>query len=128
MRYLLDTHTFIWLATQPERISQRTREILDADEAQLLVSMATIWEMAIKVGLGKLTLDFPIEEFVERACSDFEVEIFQVEPRHVFRVASLPHHHRDPFDRLLIAQAEIEDMTLVGCDPHFAAYGIKCLW
>lgn len=128
MTFLLDTHTFIWLATLPERISKSTRGTLEGDGSRLLISVASIWEMAIKVGLEKLTLGSPIEVFVERACTDFQIEVLQIQTRHVFRVATLPAHHRDPFDRLLIAQAEVEDITLVGCDAQFDAYGIKRLW
>ena len=127
MRVLLDTHTFLWWVSDDARLSARARaSIRDADEAYL--SIASCWEMAIKVSLGKLTLSLPVERFVAEHSAASEFSLLPIDLDDVGRVARLPFHHRDPFDRLLAAQALSEGLTIVSQDPMFRKYGAKRLW
>ena len=125
-RYLADTHAVWWSAYDPERLGQRAAKAL-AESSEVYVSVASIWEITIKVGLGKMQLRGSISGFV----SELRAHDFQVLPMtadHAISVAELPLHHRDPFDRLLIAQARREKMTLLTCDSAFDAYGVRILW
>lgn len=123
MRLLLDTHVFLWWRENHPRLGAEVRKVIaDADEA--FVSAASAWEVAIKVGIGKLSIPGPFEEGVERSGFDK----LPVEFRHAAAVSALPHHHGDPFDRMLIAQALTEGLTLVTHDRLFQPYGIPILW
>lgn len=127
MRVLLDTHAFLWFVTADSRLSKRASDaIADADD--VLLSLASCWEMAIKNGLGKLTLTVPIERFVTEQIAFNNFELLHIELPHVARVAALPSHHRDPFDRLLAAQALHETIPIVSADAIFRRYGIKRIW
>lgn len=127
MRVLLDTHTFLWWATDEPRLSLRARQaIADAEEAFL--SIASCWEMAIKVSRGRLDLPKPIERFVPEQLGLNAFRLLQIDLDDVARVATLPLHHRDPFDRLLVAQALSEELTIVSTDPVFRKYGVKRVW
>lgn len=128
MRLLLDTHTFLWWVTDSSSLSAAAREAIQDPQAECLLSLASCWEMAIKQSLGKLKLDPPLEQFVPTHMAANGFLQMEIEFRHVARVADLPFHHRDPFDRLLAAQAMVEDVTLVSGDPAFDDYGVKRLW
>lgn len=128
MRLLLDTHTFLWWVTDSPNLSTAAREAIQDPQAECLVSMASCWEMAIKQSLGKLKLEPPLEQFVPTHMATNGFLQMDIEFRHVARVAELPFHHRDPFDRLLVAQTIVEDVTLVSGDPAFDDYGVKRLW
>ncbi len=123
MRLLLDTHAFLWWWADDRRLPKKTRAAI-ADAESVLVSAASAWEMAIKIGLGKLRFSGRFADAVE-ACG---FERLAVDFQHVEAVRALALHHSDPFDRLLVAQALVEDATLVTRDPAFAAYGIALLW
>lgn len=127
MRVLLDTHAFLWFVTDDSRLSARAREaVADAEEAWL--SIASCWEMAIKVSIGKLTVATPIDRFLPEQLAANRVGLLHVELAHATRVAALPWHHRDPFDRLLAAQALGEKLAVVSSDPIFRKYGVKRIW
>jgi len=128
MRLLLDTHTFIWAATLDERLSEKARTLLLDSGNELFVSTASIWEMAIKASLGKLILRQPLEQTINEQIQINGLQILNIEPAHALAVASLPWHHRDPFDRLLICQSKQERLTILGCDRTMDAYGIKRVW
>ena len=127
MRVLLDTHVFLWWANDDRRLSAPARKAI-ADAADAFLSVASCWEMAIKVSRGRLTLPRPIEQFVPEQLGMNGVQLLQIELDDVARVATLPFHHRDPFDRLLAAQALSEELTLVSADPVFRKYGVKRAW
>lgn len=127
MRLLLDTHAFLWFVSGDERLSQPARRAIERAGAEVHLSAASVWEMAIKSSLGRLKLGAPLEVYVaEKVTEGFR--ILPVEWRHAAAVERLPHHHRDPFDRLLIAQALTEKMTIVTGDAAFRSYDATLLW
>jgi PIN domain nuclease of toxin-antitoxin system len=125
---LLDAHTFIWVVDDPTKLGPAATTILLDPSHDLLVSAATIWELAIKVGLGKLTLSQPYRSWMNQALADLGATILPISVDHADAQASLPYHHRDPFDRLLIAQAIVEGMAIVGADSTFDHYAVGRVW
>ena len=122
MRFLLDTHCWLWMQVSPERISDQVLDQLADSESALYLSSASSWEIAIKWALGKLPLPQAPEEYVPRCLERQGVVGLPIQHRHALHTASLPPHHRDPFDRLLVAQAQLERLTLVTADEQLAAY------
>ena len=123
--YLLDTHVWLWLQTTPERIRDEVVDLL-ADRANtVLLSAASSWEIAIKYRLGKLPLPEPPAEYVPKRMRLSGVTALPVEHAHALRVADLPEHHGDPFDRLIIAQAQSLNVAIVTADGHFGAYEVE---
>ena len=127
MKLLLDTHVFIWWADEPEKLSAAAFAALQDGDNTLVLSVASVWEMQIKVQLGKLKFGVPLPDLIEHQRLTNDLQILPVDLKHVFTVGTLPPHHKDPFDRLLIAQAIAEDATLVTVDPTFARYTAKLL-
>lgn len=125
MRFLLDTHVWLWTLLSPQRISADTRALITEPSTGLLLSAASSWEIAIKYRLGKLSLPEPPARFIPPRLVRDGVEPLSVQHHHAQAVADLPEHHRDPFDRLLVAQARIERLTLVTADPKLAAYDVE---
>jgi PIN domain nuclease of toxin-antitoxin system len=128
MRLLLDTHALLWALYDHPRLGTRARELFSAPQEQLFVSVVSAWEMAIKKSLGKLQLSMPVERLVAERLPPLGVSLLPVTMAHVGRVESLPFHHRDPFDRMLAAQALTEGLVLVSADAAFDAYGVIRLW
>lgn len=129
MRILLDTHCWLWLQVSPERLPAEIRDLLADPEHDLYLSAASAWEIAVKWALGKLPLPAPPAEYVPLRLERQGVAGLPVEPRHALQVASLPRHHRDPFDRMLVAQAQLEDLHLLTADRTFSAYeSTRLLW
>ncbi len=128
MRFLLDTHAFLWWVADSPELSEEAHRAIREPEAECLVSLVSCWEMAIKHGLGKLTLPSPLQDFIPSHMAANGFHQMDIEFRHIARLAELPLHHRDPFDRLLAAQALVENLTLVSADPAFDAYDVKRLW
>jgi len=118
-RFLADTHILLWSINDDHRLSARHRSLLNSD-AVIFASVASIWEISIKRALGKLRAP----ENLRIVLPDADFPLLNIQPEHAETVATLPHHHRDPFDRLLIAQAQIENLTLLSADPHFALYEV----
>jgi len=127
MRVLLDTHAFIWWFEDNRRLSVTARDAI-AGATDVFVSVASCWEIAIKVSRQKLTLAKPIERLVPEQLGLNGFQLLPIDLDDVARVATLPFHHRDPFDRLLVAQALGEELTLVSADPVFRKYGVKRVW
>jgi PIN domain nuclease of toxin-antitoxin system len=125
---LLDTHAFLWWVSDAPALSIEARHAIRDPETKCLLSLASCWEIAIKQSLGKLRMPAPLERFIPEQMAVNRFQSLEIDFRHVTRVAGLPFHHRDPFDRLLIAQALEEDLTLVSSDSAFDAYGVKRLW
>ena len=127
MKLLLDTHIFIWWADQPERLSPSTLSALEDEANELLLSVASVWEMQIKIQLGKLKLSLPLKELVKNQQETNDLTVSPVALTHVLALDALPYHHKDPFDRLLIAQGIEEGLTIVTADSQFSAYSVKLL-
>ncbi len=125
MRILLDTHSWLWMQAEPERFSAEVQAMLADADSEVFFSAASAWEIAIKHSLGKLPLPMPATEYVTSRMTSNEVSPLPIQHLHALRVASLPFHHRDPFDRLLIAQAQIEGLPILTADPLFRAYDVE---
>jgi PIN domain nuclease of toxin-antitoxin system len=124
VKFLIDTHCWLWLQASPERMSPEMLSLLENPINDLFLSAASSWEIAIKFALGKLPLPEPPGRYVPRRMMASGSRGLAVEHAHALRVAELPAHHRDPFDRLLVAQAQIEKLVLVTVDRHFERYDV----
>lgn len=128
MRVLLDTQCWLWMQAAPGRFSRATTEIIESPENELVLSAASSWEIAIKYAIGRLPLPVPPSEYVPDRMESSGVVGLPVEHSHALHVATLPPHHRDPFDRLLIAQAQILNIPILTADRQFAPYEITVHW
>lgn len=128
MKYLLDAHTLIWSQDDPVRLPKAVTTALADPSHERLLSIATIWEIGIKVSLGKLKLSKPLGDWIETTSADLATTHLPISLEHVIRQMGLPFHHRDPFDRLLVAQAFEENAVLLSGDAAFQAYGVNCMW
>jgi PIN domain nuclease of toxin-antitoxin system len=128
VRLLLDTHTLLWFYLGDAQLSGRANAlILDASNRKV-ISPASYWEIAIKVSIGKYVLNEPYEDLIQHAIFDNGFDILAIEPKHTAALTRLPFHHKDPFDRLIIAQAQVEGVPVVGADTAFDQYPIVRLW
>ena len=128
MRILLDTHALIWYVDQDHLLGAAAHAAITDPANELLLSTATIWEISIKVGLKKLSLSLPFRDWMNRAIADLGLTLLPITVEYADAQAGLPYHHRDPFDRLLVAQAQVENVPLVSGDVMFDHYGIPRLW
>jgi PIN domain nuclease of toxin-antitoxin system len=128
MRVLIDTHAFLWFVLNDLQLSKRALAIIQDPANQVCVSPATYWEIAIKVGLKKLELRTDYDDFMQRGIAGNRFEILPIETKHTSLLIQLPLHHRDPFDRLLVAQAMQEQIPVVSADVQLDAYGVTRLW
>jgi len=125
---LLDTHAFLWFVLDDPKLSARAREAIADPDSRVLLSPASYWEIAIKISLGKYALPGSYADFMCDQLHENDFEILPIRPEHTAKLTDLPFHHRDPFDRLLIAQAMAEDLSLVSAHVAFDAYSIRRLW
>jgi PIN domain nuclease of toxin-antitoxin system len=128
MNLLLDTHAFLWFMKGSDRLSQRARMEIESGPGQRILSVASAWEMAIKASVGKLVLTKPLGELLPVLLADSGIDLLPIEIPDLTRVAARLFHHRDPFDRLLAAQALQRGLTLVSIDAAFDAYGVARFW
>jgi len=128
MKLLLDTHVFIWWANEPEKLSEKALIACQDNRNTLLLSVASVWEMQIKMHLGKLKINRTIENLIQTQRAANGIQVLAIELTHVLGLNHLPSFHKDPFDRLLIAQANIESATLITVDPEFSSYPVQVLW
>ena len=128
MKVLLDTHALLWMITDDEKLSDKAKNIFLDQDSQLFFSAASLWEMSIKISLGKLRLIPDWLNTVKRELTANSIRWLPIEITHCAAIEHLPFHHRDPFDRMLIAQAMTENMVLMSCDSHFSSYSIHCVW
>lgn len=126
--YLFDTHALLWAMVDDPRLGDQAKRLFDDGETPIVVSAASIWEIAIKVSLGKLSLSKRLEELVESDLPAQGIPVLGVEARHAIAVQRLPFHHRDPFDRVLAATAQVDRLTMVSRDPVFEHYGVPRIW
>ncbi|HEV7350768.1 type II toxin-antitoxin system VapC family toxin [Telluribacter sp.] len=127
MKYLIDTQILLWIFGDHSRLSQKALGVIKQADIQLFVSAVSFWEIAIKISLDKLTLPVSLEQFVEDTLAN-DIEIIGLEISHILKVASLPYHHRDPFDRLIIAQSLVESLPILSSDDKFSLYEIERVW
>ncbi|MCX7838194.1 MAG: type II toxin-antitoxin system VapC family toxin [Anaerolineae bacterium] len=128
MKLLLDTHAFIWWDSEPTKLSPRALALCQDRQNVLLLSVVSIWEMQIKLQLGKLRLTLPLREIVESQQQTNNIEILPITLEHVLALDNLSAHHKDPFDRLLVAQAIVEKAVLVSADLNIAKYAVQVVW
>ncbi len=126
-QYLLDTHTLIWFIGGNKELSQVARQSIEAIDATNFVSIASLWEIAIKISLGKLELKTPFNQ-INRQILENGFEILPITFDDTLTVSALPFHHRDPFDRIIIVQAITNGLTIISKDEHFSSYDAKVIW
>jgi PIN domain nuclease of toxin-antitoxin system len=125
VRLLIDTQCWLWLNAAPERLSPTTLSLLESDDTDLLLSAVSAWEIAVKHATGKVRLPMSPRDFVETRLQSLRTNSLPLTHAHALRAAELPRHHRDPFDRLLVAQAQIEGLRLVTGDPKLRRYDVE---
>jgi len=129
MRVLVDTHTLLWDLADDPRSSRKAREILSSDEHELIFSLVSLWEIAIKIKIGKLRTVGSSVAYIRDEMDNYSLELLPIRYEHILSLEHLPHHkHADPFDRLLIAQALTEDLPILTADKAFREYGAKTIW
>ena len=128
MKLLIDTHAFLWLMGEPEKLSRKALEACKDRGNELYLSVVSAWEIEIKLQLGKLRLGLPLRTIIGQQQEKNALQILPVKLEHVLALRDLPAHHTDPFDRLLIAQAQVEEAHVVTSDPLFAKYSVKLWW
>ncbi len=127
MDHLLDTHTFIWFINGQAELSGRARKLIEQNDANNFVSIGSLWEIAIKISLNKLKMNVPMARLPEKIRNN-GFEILPITADDTLQLSSLPFHHRDPFDRLLIAQSMTDRLTIITKDAQFTKYGIPTAW
>jgi PIN domain nuclease of toxin-antitoxin system len=128
VKLLLDTHTLLWFLADDPGLSANAKAYIEDPNNQKFVSIATCWEIAIKVGLKKLDLGEPASTFLPREIANNHFDLLHIELRHAMYVESMPMHHRDPFDRVLIAQTILESIPIVSIDAVLDSYGVQRIW
>ena len=131
MKYLLDTCAWIFLQTAPEKLGQSTLRLIEDTNNELLLSVASVWELSIKTFSGNLTPPVPLDHFDDYLIKRLQTQniaTLGISVKHAVRAASLPFHHKDPFDRMIIAQSELEDAVIVTNDETFSRYGVVVIW
>lgn len=128
MRLLLDTHAFLWFINGSTELSAVARLLIENEANQPFISVASLWEMAIKISLGKLNLSSPFDTFIPQQLKLNGIGLLNIQFRHTVVISTLPFHHRDPFDRLLIAQSIVNRIPILSADTAFDAYDVRRLW
>ena len=128
MKFLIDTHTLLWIVTNDKKLSKTANKLYLNSENLIFVSLASIWEMAIKISLKKLSIEEPLKDFIHTQIKRNDIRILNIEPEHILLLENLPFHHRDPFDRLIISQSMSENIPLLSSDKVFDFYPIKRIW
>ncbi|WP_221394038.1 type II toxin-antitoxin system VapC family toxin [Dyadobacter sp. NIV53] len=127
MNFLLDTHTLLWFINGDLELSKEARDIIENPNHTKFISIATFWEIAIKISIGKLQLDMPFQE-LEIHASKNGFQLLPITFQHTQQIITLPLHHKDPFDRIIIAQASCDGLSIIGKDPHFVNYDVTVNW
>ena len=128
MKVLLDTHAFLWWIANDPQLSSRARQIMKDANTEPLLSAASGWEIAIKSRLGKLKLPADLEGFIAEQLRINAIQVLPIQMAHALRVFMLPDHHRDPFDRMLVAQSQLEELPILTADPQIAQYAVTVIW
>ena len=128
MKYVLDTHTLLWIINDDPRLSKKAKNVYLNSENLILFSVASLWEMAIKISLKKLSIDEPLNEFIQNHIRRNDIKFLNIEIPHILSLENLAYHHRDPFDRLIVAQCIQENITILSSDKIFDLYSVKRVW
>jgi PIN domain nuclease of toxin-antitoxin system len=128
VRVLLDTHAFLWWISDDSRLSDRAKEIIGDGSNELYFSAASGWEISIKAGLGRLEVPEDLEPFIADQLSRNAIQALPIYLRHALHTRTLPDHHRDPFDRILVSQAVLEELPLLSADPLVSSYPVEVVW
>jgi PIN domain nuclease of toxin-antitoxin system len=128
VRALLDTQAFIWWANNDSSLSPTARSVIGNRANDIFLSAVSTWEMAIKVSIQKLSLAQPVSSFVSAQIAQYQFQSLTITLEHTYQLEGLPLYHNDPFDRLLIAQALVENLIILTCDPEFSQYAVQTLW
>ena len=128
MKLLLDTHTLYWFIEGNRQLSPQARTVVGDPANEILFSPASYWEMAIKISMGKWRLNRPYEEFLNVGLLQYGFSVLPIQPAHTAGLIGMPFHHKDPFDRLLVAQALVEQLPIVSADEQLEAYGVTRIW
>ena len=127
MNFILDTHVFIWWNLTPENLSSTVTSLIDNDDNTLFLSIASIWEMQIKISIGKLHFDDLLSEIVSSQINLNDIQILPIKLDHIWQLNNLPFHHKDPFDRMIIAQAMAENIPIMTIDSVFEQYSLEII-
>ena len=128
MNLLLDTHVFLWLKNNPKKVSKRVLDAYYDVDNKVFLSIASVWEMQIKCQLGKLEFHLPLSTLIEEQCLYNELQMLPIKTCHIFALAHLPLHHKDPFDRILLVQSQLENLKFVSADEVFHQYPVDLFW
>jgi PIN domain nuclease of toxin-antitoxin system len=128
VNYLLDTHTFLWWIDNDTRLSKTAREVIVNPDNEIVISVISTWEIIIKYSLGKIELSESPKDYIEEMLAVNEFTVLPIKLAHTFKIAELPNHHKDPFDRLLIAQSQIEQIPIVTLDKQIIKYPVQTIW
>lgn len=128
MKLLLDTHVFLWWILDAPNLSAQAREMCEDGNNQLMLSVGSAWEIAIKSNLGKISLPDSMEKFLPAELEKNAIELLTINLAHVMHIEKLPKHHRDPLDRLLVAQAQVEKIPILSCDSFIQRYEVETIW
>jgi len=128
VKFLLDTHTFLWMIADDDKLSAVARKCILDKKSNLYLSSASVWEIFIKTSIGKLTLPDHPQTFISKQLSENLIDELPVTFKHAFQLHQLPYHHKDPFDRMLISQAQAEKLSILTADSLFASYDVKTIW
>lgn len=124
MQILVDTHILIWFLEGNTLLSAKRQKLISASQNEVYISIASLWELAIKISIGKITLSKSLFQIIQQLDAE-NIEIFPILPQHVLHIETMPFHHRDPFDRLIIAQSQVDGLTLMSDDSEFVNYSIN---
>ena len=128
MKYLLDTHTLLWIVTDNKKLSAKAKRCFLNKKNGIYLSIASLWEMAIKISLDKLKINQSLSEFCKKHIIGCNIKILEIKVEHLTKLESLKYKHRDPFDRLLVCQSLVENMAIISKDKVFSKYSVKRIW
>ena len=128
MKYLIDTHTLLWIVTKDQKLSEKAKKLYLNTENLIFFSLASVWEIVIKISLKKLVIEESLKDFIQSQIKGNDIKILNIEIKHILSLENLPYYHRDPFDRLIISQSMNENIPVLGSDKVYDLYPIKRIW